>query len=165
MKRLATTIAASRLDNFFCSFHNQGFIVWQLWEDPLVEHEHDRVVLRDGSAENGLEEAMCADGLANVAAKAKFGHELCRLEPSNVLGVVEEVLDHSETLADSNRQTRQNHLFEHYAVWVDAGQAPSRHKYHAAIVEPFEHEQRTGKEGYWGVRRRHAKAIVLQEVR
>ena len=104
---------------------------------------------------------MCADGLANVAAKAKFGHELCRLKPSNVLGVVEEVLDDSESLAHANGQARQNDFFQNDAVRVNAGQASSGNEHDGAIVEFLEHEQRAREKRDGSISGCYAEAVVL----
>lgn len=83
----------------------------ELGVDALVENEHDGVVLLDGAAEHGLEQAVRAHGLRDVAAQAPLGHQLRGLEPAHVLRVVEQMPHHSEFLAHTDRETCQNYLY------------------------------------------------------
>lgn len=77
---------------------------------PLVQDEHDCVVLLDGAAEHGLEQAVGTHGLCDVPAQAPLGDELSGLEPAHVLRVVEQVLYHRELLAHTDGIASQNYL-------------------------------------------------------
>lgn len=72
----------------------------------LVQDEHDGVVLLDGAAEHGLEQAVRAHRLRDVTAQTPLRDQLGGLEPAHVLRVVEQVTHHREFLAHTDGESR-----------------------------------------------------------
>jgi hypothetical protein len=66
----------------------------------LVQIHDDRGVLLELGVERALHVSVCAQALLDVAALARAGHQLHRLEPIDVLRVEEHVADHSGALVD-----------------------------------------------------------------
>ena len=90
-----------------------------LREDPLVEVEHHRVLLRELPVEHALHVAVRAEGLLDVALPPVLGAQLDRLEPVDVLAVEEHESDDGAALVRLERMAGEDGALDDESVGVD----------------------------------------------
>eukprot|EP00047_Mylnosiga_fluctuans_P001154 m.215504 g.215504 ORF g.215504 m.215504 type:complete len:523 (+) comp10148_c0_seq81:71-1639(+) len=129
----------------------------------LVEVHDDRVVGPQRVVEHALHVPVSADALLDVAAAAKLGRELDRLEPGNVLGREEHVAHDRRPLVDLEGVAAEANALDDHAVGVDREHGSCRDQADGAIANLLEDEDGRGREDRGGEERRDGKRAGLEE--
>ena len=90
-----------------------------LWEDPLVEVEHDRVLLRELPIEHALHVAMRAEWLLDMPLLPVLGSKLDRLEPVDIIAVEEHESDDGASFVRLEGMAREDGALDDESVSVD----------------------------------------------
>ena len=90
-----------------------------LWEDPLVEVEHDRVLLRELPIEHALHVAMRAEWLLDMPLLPVLGSKLDRLEPVDIIAVEEHESDDGASFVRLEGMAGEDGALDDESVSVD----------------------------------------------
>ena len=99
-------------------------VVPGLGEGALVEAETHRILLAQRAVEDGFEQPVGSERLADAPPAAKLGPQLHRTEPTNVLWGEEHRADDGLGAVRFDGETRQNDLLDEDAVGVARLEGP-----------------------------------------